>query len=407
MNVTLTVHAGPHTGESFEFTEHDTFMVGRGEDVHFRLPDDPSMSRKHFLLEINPPLCRLHDLKSRTGTKVNGRKVETADVTSGDLIQAGQTVFMVSVDPTGEPDPEATVDPSTQTGDDSTPAWHWPERTPTIPGYEIRKEAARGGMGVVYEAVRRSDHQVVAIKTLLPAVSPTHLAVERFLREARILQELNHPHIVRFLDMGELNRLLWFAMEFVPGTDVSRNVKANGPFDIAEGVRLGLQLIDALTYAHAKKFVHRDIKPSNLLLSPRSDGRFDVKLSDFGLARTYQASQLSGLTVTGTSAGTPLYMSPEQVRNFRDVKPPADQYAAAATLYFMLTGHPVFDPSGRDYVSTIMGVLDGMLVPIRDRRATVPEGLAQVIHQGLKRYPDDRFPDVHAFGKGLRPFAAT
>jgi serine/threonine-protein kinase len=407
MNVTLTVHAGPHTGESFEFTEHDTFMVGRGDDVHFRLPDDPTMSRKHFLLEINPPLCRIHDLKSRTGTRVNGRKVETADLADGDLVQAGQTVFVVSVDRTGEPDPDATVDPSTQTGDDSTPFWHWPERLPTIPGYEIRKEAARGGMGVVYEVVRRSDHAVVAIKTLLPAVAPTHVAIERFLREARILQELNHPHIVRFLDMGELNRLLWFAMEFVPGTDVSRHVKATGPFEIAEGVRLGLQLIDALTYAHAKKFVHRDIKPSNLLLCPRADGRFDLKLSDFGLARTYQASQLSGLTVTGTSAGTPLYMSPEQVRHFRDVKPPADQYATAATLYFMLTGHPVIDPGGRDYVSTIMGVLDGALVPIRDRRATVPDALAQVIHRALKRDPDARFPDVHALGKALRPFAAA
>jgi len=262
-------------------------------------------------------------------------------------------------------------------------------------------------MGAVYEAVRRSDQQVVAIKTLLPTVSPTHLAAARFLREARILGELNHPNIVQFMDMGELNRLLWFAMEFVPGTDVSQHVKANGPFEITEAIRLGLQLIDALTYAHAKKFVHRDIKPSNLLLCPRADRRFDVKLSDFGLARTYQASQLGGLTVTGTSAWTPLYMSPEQVRNFRDMKPPADQYSAAATLYYMLTGYPVFEPGGKDYVSTIMKVLDGVLVPIRDRWATIPDGLALVIHRALKRYPEDRFADVHTFGKALRPFTAT
>jgi integrase len=93
MKVSLAVTAGPHAGQSFAFDQHDTFMVGRGEEVHFRLPDDPALSRKHFLLEINPPLCRLLDLKSRTGTRVNGQKVEAADLAAGDAIQAGQSAF--------------------------------------------------------------------------------------------------------------------------------------------------------------------------------------------------------------------------------------------------------------------------------------------------------------------------
>src|SRR5438874_13752727 len=98
MKVTLTVTAGPHVGRAFAFDQHDTFLVGRGEDVHFRLPDDPSLSRKHFLLEVNPPLCRLQDLDSRSGTKVNGRKVTTIDLTDGDRIEAGGSAFRVQIE---------------------------------------------------------------------------------------------------------------------------------------------------------------------------------------------------------------------------------------------------------------------------------------------------------------------
>jgi serine/threonine protein kinase len=402
MNVTLTVQAGPQVGRSFVFADHDTFLVGRGEDVHFRLPDDPSMSRKHFLLEVNPPLCRIQDLKSRTGTTVNSRRVESTELANGDLVQAGQTVFLVSIDGTGEDDPDATVAPAASQSE-PIHSWHGHAEPPLIPGYDVRREIARGGMGVVYEAVRRSDHDLVAIKTLLPAASPSTVGIERFLREARILQDLNHPNIVRFIDMGEINRLLWFAMEYVPGPDVSRHVRAHGPFEIHEGVRLGLQLLDALIYAHAKKFVHRDIKPNNVLLTTGTDGRSIVKLSDFGLARTYQASQISGLTVTGASGGTPAYMSPEQVRHFRDVKPAADQYSAAATIYFLLTGRTIFD-TATEYVSVMLQVLEGKLTPIQVRRPAIPEALARAIHKALMPLPDDRFADVYEFSKALKPF---
>jgi len=402
MNVTLAVTAGPHAGQSFAFDQHDTFLVGRGEGVHFRLPDDQTLSRKHFLLEVNPPLCRIEDLKSRSGTKVNGRQVETADLADGDRIEAGGSVFRVQIDRRAEADPDATRDPATL----AQPMSQWPPAAqfPAVPGYAVRREIGRGGMGAVYEAVRTGDGATVALKTLTPAVAPTRLAIERFLREARILKELTHPHIVAFRDMGEVHRLLWFAMEFVPGKDAAAHVRAAGPLPPAGACRLGLQLLDALTYAHAKRFVHRDIKPHNLLLTD-DGGRLFAKLSDFGLARTYQASQLSGLTVAGESGGTPLYMPPEQVRNFREVKPPADQYSAAATLYFLLTGQPIFDPGGR-VEAVMLRVLQDDPVPIRDRRSEVPAALAAVIHRALARKPEDRFPDVHAFAKALKPFAA-
>src|SRR4051812_47785365 len=210
MKVSLAVTAGPHAGQSFAFEEHDAFMVGRGDEVHFRLPNDQSLSRKHFLLEVNPPLCRVLDLNSRSGTKVNGRKIDApADLKDGDAIQAGQSAFRLRIEAAAELDPNATLDPAPP--GDGTLHQHGPPGPadcPVIPGYAIRRELGRGGMGVVYEAVRKADDESVALKTLLPAVAPTRLAVERFLREARILEDLSHPHIVAFRDMGEGHRPL-------------------------------------------------------------------------------------------------------------------------------------------------------------------------------------------------------
>jgi serine/threonine-protein kinase len=138
-------------------------------------------------------------------------------------------------------------------------------------------------------------------------------------------------------------------------------------------------------------------------LLTRVGGKRTVKLADFGLARVYQASRLSGLTMTGEVGGTPAYMAPEQVSNYREARPPADQYAAAATLYHLLTGKFVFDtPSNfRQWFSLI---LQEDPVPVRSRRRDLPAGLAEVIHRALAKEPEDRYPDVAAFREALRVF---
>ena len=409
MKITLSVTEGPHQGEVFEFREHDTFIVGRSPDAHFRLPQkDKTLSRFHFLVEVNPPCCRLLDMASTNGTFVNGREVPSADLNDGDVLVAGRTTIVVAmteagatgtVTPAVEPIDSlltrAEVSPSVAAGDPSAPF--------SLRRYRIVRELGRGGMGVVHLAVTLADGSPVAIKTITPAVAGSDATLARFLREAGILRRLDHPSIVRFLEVGHADGRFYFAMEYVPGLDAADLMKELGsPLPIGRGVNLACQILDGLAYAHAMGFVHRDIKPNNLLVA-NLNGRDVAKLADFGLARTYQTSPLSGLSMTGEFGGTAGFLAPEQITNFRQARPATDLYAVGATLYHLLTGTRPYDfPSNVE--RQLLMILQDDPIPIRQRNPEVPEALAEVIHRSLARNPADRFPDAVAMCAALVPF---
>jgi serine/threonine-protein kinase len=441
LQIRLEVTEGPHRGQAFTFAGHDTFLVGRSSRAHFRTPaKDEYFSRIHFMVEVNPPQCRLTDMGSKNGTYVNGRKAGSADLKDGDLIKAGTTVLRVSltvgegapeppalapaaclVTPTALPQPPAApglvvapgvcpvcAAPLAMAGAKPAPALcsaceaEAQGKAQPIKGYQIVRELGRGGMGVVYLALRMAHRTPVALKTITPAVAGVRAHVERFLREADILRRLAHPNIVACRDTGESAGQLYFAMDYVRGTDAARLLQEEGPLPVGRGVGLVCQLLEALAYAHAQGFVHRDVKPANVLVEA-GEAREVVRLADFGLARVYQASPLSGLTMRGDVGGTVAFMAPEQVTQFREAQPPVDQYAAGATLYTLLTDRHIYDLP-EQFTDQILMLLQEDPVPIRARRPDLPAELAGVIHRALAREPGSRFADVGAMRQALLAF---
>jgi len=404
MTLTLAVTAGPHKGKEFPFDQHDTLLVGRSKDAHLQLSyDDPYFSRRHFLIEVNPPRCRITDLKSRNGIYVNGQRMEIADLKDGDEVKAGHTVFKVNIPP---PDPDHQVTFASEMVEPSPNLNSTIDRHadgPTIPGYTLGAELGRGGMGVVYRATRTADGLPVALKTILTAEGVGQRRIDKFVREAKLMASLTHANIAGCLDSGTAGQLVYLVMEMVEGTDASHLLKARGPLAVPAAVRITCQMLSGLAHAHAAGIVHRDVKPSNLLIGGAT-GKRVVKVADFGLARTYDDCKLSGLTFQGEVGGTPAFMAPEQVTHFRDVKPVADQYSAAATLYNLLTGRYPLDLP-KDLNKQLVCIITESAVPIRDRRKNIPAKLAEVIHKALESEPVDRFTDVTAFRKALLPFA--
>jgi serine/threonine-protein kinase len=433
MRVTLRVLAGPYTGREFTFEQHDTFLIGRSESAHLYLPEDRFFSRHHCLLEIAPPRCFLRDLGSTNGTFVNGQRVPEAFLTSGDRVQGGQTVLEVDVAveqavavtfagteseaPTLQRPTIVFVECANCGRREQTEATAADEkftflcedcreelkRQPQpVPGYEFIKVLGRGGMGCVSLARSEKTGHSVAIKTLLPEVAVTDQALRRFMREIEVAAALDHPNIVRFLESGTNNGAVYLVTEFVEGSDAARLADAQGGrLPYAQAIHIASQALDALAYAHERGYIHRDIKESNILVSG-SAPNFTAKLTDFGLAKSFTQSGMSGITMAGDMAGTFAYMPPEQIKDFRNVRPTSDIYALGMTAYSLLAGDTALDLGPRhDMAGTVRAIFEGQIIPLRERAPDVPQRVAEVIERALQKEPAQRWQSAAAMRNAL------
>jgi len=420
MRVTLHVVAGPQTGRDFTFDQHDTFMIGRSEDSQFCLPHDRFFSRHHCILEIAPPQCFLRDLSSTNGTFVNGIRVETAHLKHGDRIQGGETVLEVEVagDPSqAQPNPFGRMEktePSLITvlclncGVPSNAEASRPDaklsfvcddcreklrKNPQpIPGYQMMRVLGQGGMGSVMLARSERDGRAVAIKTLLPEVAVSEQSLKRFMREIEVASSLQHNHIVSYIEHGTHNGIVYLVTEYVSGMDASKLAKhRGGKLNFKEVAKIIEQTLAALDFAHGKGFVHRDIKEQNILV----DGNFPnylAKLTDFGLSKSYKQTGMSGVTMVGDVAGTIAYMPPEQVRDFKEVRPPSDIYAVGMTAYSLITGAHALDISPNAGISeTVKAIFEKPIIPITNRVADVPLRVAAVFETALAKQVELRW----------------
>jgi len=253
--------------------------------------------------------------------------------------------------------------------------------------FEIEKLAARGGMGLVYRARDRWSDEPVALKMVEAQVAQ---AVERFAREARVLAELHHPGIVRYLGHGRTGEgSLWLAMEWLEGEDLGVRL-GQTELSAAEAVGIATQAAAALAAAHNRRIVHRDIKPSNLFLVDWRSNQ--TKLLDFGIARLIRGQ---GVTATGAMIGTPAYMAPEQARDAKDVDARADVFGLGAVLFRCLTGTTPFG-GGSTAEALSRLVSPGAAPRLRELRPDLDPDLDDLLARMLAKDPRDRPADAGA-----------
>jgi hypothetical protein len=273
---------------------------------------------------------------------------------------------------------------------------------PMLDDFEIVREVGRGGMGIVYEAVQRSQGRRVALKVLSlgATLDPRHL--QRFRNEAQAVAQLRHPNIVPVLAVGCEQGVHYYAMRFIDGRTLAHHIHAlrSGATDrgelFREAARVGVQAAEALEHAHQMGVIHRDVKPANILLE--NDG--PVWVTDFGLAR-WPADD--ALTMTGDLLGTLRYMSPEQASARRGlVDHRTDVYSLGATLYELVTLRPAF--CGDDRQEVLHQVLNDDPPPPRRLCRDMPRDLETVLLKALNKSVEDRYATAQDFADDLRRF---
>jgi hypothetical protein len=284
-------------------------------------------------------------------------------------------------------EPTRTVPPAAQeTGPNVPEDISRPGTTPLprrIGPYRVEGLVGVGGMGRVLKAFDPSLRRVVAIKLMADSLAANGTARSRFAREARAAAAITHEHVVAIYHVSEEeNDVPYIAMQYVQGQSLQERIDHSGPLRLREVLRIGTQIAAGLAAAHAQGIIHRDIKPSNILLE---NGVERVKITDFGLARV---SHDLAVTASGTIAGTPAYMSPEQARG-DDIDHRSDLFSLGGVLYAMCTGEVPF--SGGHPLSVLKRVCEAEPRPIRQINPEVPEWLCAIIAKLMAKDPALRF----------------
>ncbi|MDD3836748.1 MAG: protein kinase [Phenylobacterium sp.] len=262
-----------------------------------------------------------------------------------------------------------------------------PER---VGRYEIRERIGQGAMAEVFRAFDPEIGRDLAVKVLKGEFRENAQYAARFLREAKAAGALSHPNIVTIYDVGQDGGYPYIAMELLEGEPLDAVLERYGRLPADDVLSIGLQLVDALSYAHGLGVVHRDIKPSNIVLAP--DGR-GVKILDFGIARVAEAHVDEAETLrtqAGQVLGTPRYMSPEQALG-QEIDGRSDLFSTGTVLYELLTGRRAFD--GSSAATLALQITQQDPPPIADFAPDAPRGLQFIIGKLMAKRPDRRFAD--------------
>jgi serine/threonine protein kinase len=260
--------------------------------------------------------------------------------------------------------------------------------------YRIERTLGEGGMGIVVAATHLDLDQRVAIKFLLPEALRSQVAVERFLREARVAAKVRSEYVARVHDVGtvEDGGVPYIVMEYLEGEDLGQMIDSKGPCSVSEACEIVLQACEALAEVHTAGIVHRDLKPSNLFVTRRADGSPAAKLLDFGISKLSigdeDGAMDPALTSTATIMGSPSYMSPEQLKSTKEVDARTDVWSLGAVLYEATTGKPAFRGENVPQVCALIASEEPP--PPSGIRAGLPAELEDAILGCLEKDPDRR-----------------
>jgi serine/threonine-protein kinase len=279
--------------------------------------------------------------------------------------------------------------------------------TPSAPAeryigkYRVKGELGRGGMGAVYLAEQPGLGREVAIKELIQSAAADPVALQRFLQEAQVMARTSHPNLVQVHDLELMGGANYIILEFVRGKSL-RDWLVRGPIALPQVFAVMHGVLQALDYAHKHAVVHRDMKPENVLLS--DEGM--VKVADFGIARLTDDTGVGGTaTRTGTTVGTPQYMSPEQVASSK-VDGRSDLYSAGIMFYELVVGQPPFTATAADGPFTLMAKhVQAPPQPPSVRRPGLDSELEAVILKSIAKRPEDRFQSGQEFDEAAASIA--
>ena len=268
--------------------------------------------------------------------------------------------------------------------------------------YVVKRELGRGGMGAVYLAEQTGLGREVAIKELVPSAAADPIALKRFLQEAQVMARTSHPNLVQVYDMEQIQGANYIVLEFVRGKSL-RDLLNRGAIALPQVFAVMHGVLQALDYAHRHAIVHRDMKPENVLISDEGD----VKVADFGIARLTDDSGGPGSTATktGTTVGTPQYMSPEQVASSK-VDGRSDLYSAGIMFYELIVGQPPFTASEADGPFTLMAKhVQAPPKPPSALRPGLDPPLEEVVLKSLSKRPEDRYQNGQEFDEAVSGIA--
>lgn len=427
--VRLTVTEGTLTGQEYVFSDRTVCIIGRAKDCHLPLPNDENhktVSRYHCLLEIDPPAIRIRDLGSLHGTFVNDQMIGRRspdqtpeqgmqlnqsgyDLYHGDEIKLGKTVFRVSSD---VPPDDSTRVNQTAIGDATAmiDRTHFQtsvgsglinsvsdSSSPVIAGYTVVRQLQHQAGRSTYLVHRANSKELVTLTLFQPEkiIQPTTAVT--FLQNLEIIKSLQHPHIVRLQEVGYTNAMFFLISAYAEVSTLKERVQ-QGRLSSGEAIAITLQLLDGLQYAHQtgaagrQGIVHGSINPDQILLTGTLP---TAQIADYGIASALAHAGLSSLS---SYVNLPAFMPRQQVIDFKYAQPEADIWAVAACLYYMLTGTYPRNFSGKD---PYLIVLQTDPVPIRQREATIPAALADLVDLALVDNPGVYFKNAAAFKQAL------